>query len=476
MTEESTAPIIDDDEDDDEGTRRFFHPTFEHRPLVDVATALTTKSPTPAAERALASLAATILALLAGDEEAADSLVVRDGKSHKKRLIRRAFRAYDVCGSGTLSVEEARALFVDLARNMVTDLATPSKERMEQQFASYRPSSSAGSATKKCVPGAARAHAQRVLNMEESGNTIERIATKLLLLADHDQDGRVSMQELADLFDTVYDANRAQDDTDGARRGATVKTLFPQPLRALAGSLHLVPAVEGNEARIAASKTLEWNIGVPGDDHTLRRVELEENVLSIVGLGRSADASSYFVPELGIVLDAGIYVKSIRPKTVLLTHGHRDHIVALPIHAATGAKILCPEAIAPLVNRYLLAEAQLNYGAPQTDDETIQALGGYDILSVKDGDEILLPREAYQGSPTPIGVQVFRAPHKEGVPAVSYGLYRVKSRLKAENASLSKKELGALIQQGTQITENYNEGILFYTGDTTIGLLKERWR
>ena len=108
MTEESTAPIIDDDEDDDEGTRRFFHPTFEHRPLVDVATALTTKSPTPAAERALASLAATILALLAGDEEAADSLVVRDGKSHKKRLIRRAFRAYDVCGSGTLSVEEAR--------------------------------------------------------------------------------------------------------------------------------------------------------------------------------------------------------------------------------------------------------------------------------------------------------------------------------------------------------------------------------
>jgi len=439
-----------------------FHPTFERQPLQDVAAALASTPPTPAAEQALASLAATTLALLAGDEEAAEALV----GSRKRQLIQQAFQAYDVCESGTLSVEEARALFVDLARNMVTDLATPSGER---QLASYQPSPN-----KHSVPGAARAHAQRVLKMDESGNTIERIATKLLVLADHDQDGKVSLDELAKLFDTVYNANKAQqpDDID---RGITVET-FPQPLRALAGSLQLVPAIEGNQAVIAASKTLEWNIGVPGDDHTLRRVELEKNKLSIVGLGRSADASSYFLPELGMVLDAGFHVKSIRPKTVLLTHGHRDHIAALPTHAATKAKILCPVAIAPLVKRYLLAEAQLNFGALQTDEQTTEALGEYDIQSVKDGDEILLPREAYQGSPTPIGVQVFRAPHKEGVPAVSYGLYRVKSRLKAEYASLPKRELGALIQKGFQITENYNEGILFYTGDTTINLLKERWR
>jgi ribonuclease Z len=311
--------------------------------------------------------------------------------------------------------------------------------------------------------------------MDESGNTIERIATKLLLLADVDQDGKVSLTELADLFDTVYAANIINNDVRNVGINKTVET-FPQPLRALAGSLQLLPAVEGNDAGLAASKTHEWNIGVPGDDHTLRRVELQKGKLSIVGLGRSADASSYFLPELGIVLDAGIHVKSIQPKTVLLTHGHRDHIAALPTHAAAKAKILCPEAITPLVRRFLLAEAQLNYGAPQTDEETIAALGDYDLQPVVDGDVVILPRDAYQGSPTPIGVQVFRAPHKEGVPAVSYGLYRVKTRLKPEYVSLPKRELGALIQNGIQITESYNEGLLFYTGDTTIRLLKDRWR
>ena len=48
------------------------------------------------------------------------------------------------------------------------------------------------------------------------------------------------------------------------------------------------------------------------------------NSLTLIGLGRSADASAYFLPELGIALDAGLHVSSLRPKTVLLTHGHRD--------------------------------------------------------------------------------------------------------------------------------------------------------
>lgn len=440
------------------------HPTFDAHP-VEVASTLSSAPPSADAEQALASLAATTLALLAGDEEAAEAL--GGGAEQKKDLIGKAFQAYDVCESGTLSVEEARALFVDLARNIVTDLATPSNDRTEkQQLASYKPSEN-----KSSIPGAARAHAKRVLAMDESGNTIERIATKLLLMADVDLDGSISLTELANLFDTVYAAN-----VEATSTMAQVPT-FPQPLMALAGSLQLLPAVEGRDVTEAASKTTQWNIGVPGDDHTLRRVELVKNQLSIVGLGRSADASAYFLPELGIVFDAGMHVKSLQPKTVLLTHGHRDHIAALPTHAAAKCKIMCPEPISPLIRRFLLAEAQLNYGdVSQTDEETIEALGDYDIQPVQDGDKIVLPREFYQGSPKPIGVEVFRAPHKEGVPAVSYGLYREKTRLKPEYAALPKSELGALIQQDVEITETYSEGLLFYTGDTTIKLLKDRWK
>ena len=275
---------------------------------------------------------------------------------------------------------------------------------------------------------------------------------------------------------------------------------FPQPLRALAGSLQLLPPSEGTTSYEASNKAINYNIGVPGDDHTLRKVVLgNNNELSIVGLGRSADASTYYIPELGIVFDAGIHIKSIIPKTVLLTHGHRDHIGALPVHAninnkgSSGSssggqktKIFAPKALSKLVTRYLLAEAQLNYGNEnQTDEETIEALGDYDITGVEDGDEIILPKSAYTGSPTPIGIEVFTATHKVGVPAVSYGIYRKKSRLKKEYASLTKSELGQIIRNSNskddnedklQITESYNDGLIFYTGDTTIELLRTRWK
>ena len=417
----------------------------------DVTEPSTQQQPPPeGAVDALTSLAQTTLALLSGDEEAADAL--SGGAAGKRDLVQRIFAAYDECGSGRLSVEEARALFVDLARSIVLEIASEESTDAEGK----------GRAVK--TGEVARSHAKRVLAADESGTrTIDRVATKLLLLADLDGDGKVNLSELAKMFDTVHKAQSSDH----------VET-FPQPLRALAGSLQLLPPKEAAQVGEAANKALHYNVGVPGDDHTLRRVELEKG-LSIVGLGRSADASTYFVPELSVVFDAGMHITSLNPKTVLLTHGHRDHIGALPVHAQRGAKIMTPSAISKLVRRFLISEAQLNYGQEQTDEETIAALGEFDIVGVEDGDETLLPKSCYTGSPTPLGVQVFKAPHKDGVPAVSYGLYRSKNRLKEEFQSLPKSELGKLIQKDVQITEPYNEGLLFYTGDTTIDLLRNRW-
>lgn len=385
---------------------------------------------------AVTSLAATTVALLTGHEEAA--LALAGGAVQKKETLARVFAAYDDCRSGTLSYEEAQTLFTDLARNIVSELAMANETRE-----------------------VARVNARRILDEDDVRGTINRVASKLLLLADLDGDGRINLSELAGLFDVVHRAQRPSG-------------TFPQPLRALAGSLQLLPPVEG-KAITDAERAIEWHIGVPGDDHTLRYVSIGHG-LSVVGLGRSADASAYFLPELGIVFDAGIHVKSLRPKTVLLTHGHRDHTAALPT-MAQHAKVFAPKAIYSLVMRFLLAEAQLNFGDDkQTDAETEAALGAFDVQPVEDLDEILLPKECYSGSPTPIGVQVFEAPHKAGVPAVSYGLYRAKKRLKPEYKMLPKNELGALLRDDVSITEPYNEGILFYTGDVTIQLLRSRWR
>ncbi|KAL3795539.1 hypothetical protein HJC23_009252 [Cyclotella cryptica] len=457
-----------------------------------------TSTNTPASREALQSLATATLSLLAGDEQSASSLL--GGAAKKRHVLSQVFEAYDICRSGTLSVEEAQNLFVDLAKSMVLELA----EGNVMGGSSQDDNAQAETVQVK----AAQAHARRVLSDDEVGNTIDRVARKLLILADGDGDGKINLQELAQLFETVFEANvgnssvknESTEVEDTTRKVPT--GVFPQPLRALAGSLQLLPPKERSTAPEAADRSALWNVGVPGDDHTLRRVILEDcgdssskkkarqsQFISLIGLGRSADVSAYFLPELGIALDAGMHVSSLQPKTVLLTHGHRDHIGALPIHANHDALLMVPESIKQLVHNFLVSEAQLNYGDPtQTEQETLEALGGFNIMGVRDGMRVMLPKDKYSGSPTPLGIEIFAAPHKKGVPAVSYGIFRQKQRLKKEYQGMSNSELGVLLrakrqaggevmnEEDFQISENYDEGVLFYTGDTTISLLRERWR
>jgi hypothetical protein len=146
-------------------------------PLPTVTTTTTTTS--SEVTKSLQYLACTTLALLSGNEEAASSL--SDGAMQKKHVLTQVFRAYDNCGSGTLSSDEAGALFADLARSMVI--------------------------------------------------------LRLVILEDGDK------------VDTT---------------GMTRKN---------------------------------WN--------------KQSNTLSLIGLGRSADVSAYFIPELGIALDAGMHVSSL---------------------------------------------------------------------------------------------------------------------------------------------------------------------
>ena len=217
-------------------------------------------------QQSLQSLASTTLSLLSGDENAAAHLL--GGASQKRHVVTNVFKAYDVCESGTLSLEEARSLFADLARSMVLELSKGGSGDEENESVSP-----------------AKAHAQRVLADDEAGNTIDRVAKKLLLMADTDGDGKINLQELAQLFETVFEANHSELGSDGAVSGT-----FPQPLRALAGSLQLLPPRERAIASEAADRSSLWKLVcqvmiILFVVLCLRKMEVERNPIHCLLLG-----------------------------------------------------------------------------------------------------------------------------------------------------------------------------------------------
>jgi len=290
------------------------------------------------------------------------------------------------------------------------------------------------------------------------------IAEKLLQIVKDETSAtsRLSARELAIVLDRIY----------FSKHNCREHETFPTKLQSLDEIVSA--ALLGQEEN--TSPTCEWHSTVPGDGHVLQRWTCDK--FSIVGIGRSADASAYYIPEFGIVFDAGIAVKSLVPKTILLSHGHRDHVQALPALARrarfgqqfsqqNATKIILPKNLEQLVRNFLYAENALNYGQSQTPQEIDHALGELDLLPVSGGQSFQLQRSAHLGPP--LSVEVFDTPHKPNVPTCSYGLYRTKKRLKPEYNNATQDFIKKNRDLATYLVKDY---LLFYSGDTTIRLLE----
>ena len=413
---------------------------------------------------ALQALASQVLSMLAASDEDRKLLVQHSQAASRQTIVAQVLREFDVSRTGQLEAPEAHRFLTTLAKQLLHEAARGT--------------------------GAAAAHAQNLLLAEDSCDaankqqlcsSIEEMAGHLLRIADTDSDGVLSLSELAELFDGS--ALPGVDSADGA-----LAVLSDRPsqleLYELRGSLQLLPRI----ARHFEKDQLrgeEWHADVAGDSHTMMRWVAPTHArdsLSIVGLGRSADASCYYLPEWGLVLDAGLATKAFTPRCVLLSHGHRDHTQALPVLARPAPfakqrkhppKVLLPTELEPLVRSFLLSESVLNFGHAQTASENEKALGQLDLHGVADGDIVELPAHAHAGKRS-LSVEVFAAPHKE-MPSVAFGIFRNVKKLKPQYADQADR-IGDLMRQqpGLQVSELVQERMLFYSGDTTIDLLRER--
>jgi ribonuclease Z len=180
---------------------------------------------------------------------------------------------------------------------------------------------------------------------------------------------------------------------------------------------------------------------------------------SVRGLSVGGIYTALAVPELGILLDAGASPRSVSAiDTILLSHGHADHIGALPallgIRGLSG-KTRPPRVIMPAEIQDDLTAALAALSRLQRFPLEIEAIG------LRPGDELALRGD--------LRIRAVRTFHP--VPSLGYVVVRRVARLRAELAGLTGPQIAARRRGGETVTDYEDRLELAYATDTLISAL-----
>jgi ribonuclease Z len=180
---------------------------------------------------------------------------------------------------------------------------------------------------------------------------------------------------------------------------------------------------------------------------------------TIRGVSVGGVYTSLAVPELGVVFDAGIPARSLAGlDTILLSHGHADHVGALPallgIRALHG-KTRPPRVIAPAEIVEDLEAALGALSKLQRFPLEIEAIG------MHPGDERELRGD--------LRVRAVRTFHP--VPSLGYVIARRIAKLRPEFRGLPGPEIAARRRAGEALLDHEDRLELAYATDTLVSAL-----
>ena len=180
---------------------------------------------------------------------------------------------------------------------------------------------------------------------------------------------------------------------------------------------------------------------------------------TVRGISVGGVYTSLSVPELGLVFDAGASPRSACAiDNILLSHGHADHVGALPaflgIRALSGKlrppRVLMPSEIVDDLRAALGALSKL-----QRFPLEIEAIG------LQPGDEVALRGD--------LRIRAVRTFHP--VPSLGYLVVRRVARLRPDLVGLTGPEIAARRRAGEEVSEHDDRLELAYATDTLVSAL-----
>ncbi|KAK5654195.1 hypothetical protein OQA88_7626 [Cercophora sp. LCS_1] len=244
-------------------------------------------------------------------------------------------------------------------------------------------------------------------------------------------------------------------------------------------------------AQSTRSEILTWAFPPPFQNYIL------------TGRSRAAWHTSFIIPQLNLLLDAGLCVNKVRPKHIFLTHGHSDHTLLAPAFGNRDdpPDVWCPVEMAGAFEAFCHARTRLNQGGvekggegsgdegsgeedgedgngsgkekgkkgggkkgKENGNETRNPLDRHVVHPVQPGDIVTLPRA--KG----ITALAFKCDHT--VPCIGYVFRQTTKKLKPEFSALSGQELRQLREkEGVEITKEVTTPIFAFLGDTTAATL-----
>lgn len=181
---------------------------------------------------------------------------------------------------------------------------------------------------------------------------------------------------------------------------------------------------------------------------------------SLTGCSRARHATSFVVPELGLVLDAGARVASQLHEDVFLTHTHSDHIHTLMQLKSRRKppRLHAPAHAVPLIENYFLAAQELTDNRPTPDGFVRDT--SYAMIPREAGDVVDLGRRGFR-----LRVKAIRTDHS--VPSLGYLFFEVRDKLKASLQGTPGHEIAALRKSGESVTDEVERPLFAFLGDTT---------